>query len=63
MKDAWNPEDYPEGHSPYCYKTCDDPCHDAYDEEKKKINLYAWKINVLQKWRWLKASGESRRKF
>lgn len=23
--------EYPEGHSPYCYRDCDHPCHDAYD--------------------------------
>ena len=28
-------DEYPEGHSPYCHKSCDHPCHDKYDEEQK----------------------------
>jgi hypothetical protein len=31
---GWNPEEYPEDHSPFCHKSCDHPCHDAYDQQK-----------------------------
>lgn len=32
----FNAEEYPEGHSPFCFKDCDHPCHDAYDEEQRQ---------------------------
>lgn len=28
----YDPDEYPEGHSPFCHKGCDHPCHDAYDQ-------------------------------
>lgn len=30
----YDPDDYPEGHSPFCHKTCDHPCHDEYDRQQ-----------------------------
>lgn len=29
---TYNADEYPEGHSPFCHRSCDDPCHDAYDQ-------------------------------
>jgi hypothetical protein len=27
----WSEDDYPEGHSPYCHRSCTHPIHDRYD--------------------------------
>lgn len=32
LRDGYDPDDYPEGHSPFCHRSCDHSCHDAYDE-------------------------------
>lgn len=29
----YDPDAYPEGHSPFCSRTCTDPCHDEYDRQ------------------------------
>lgn len=32
MTALYDVDAYPEGHSPFCFKDCAHPCHDAYDE-------------------------------
>jgi hypothetical protein len=36
----YDPEDYPEGHSPFCHRSCAHPCHDKYEQEVKKRDEY-----------------------
>ncbi len=31
---GWDADGYPEPHSPFCPRGCDDPCHDEYDRQQ-----------------------------
>lgn len=31
--DEINYDEYSEGHSPFCLRSCEDPCHDVYDKK------------------------------